>query len=182
MILIFIIVALIAMIITATVRFNTDYNKIKNGEKPIYSEVHYYLDGGTAVYDGFGYKIIKFNRLNGYKELKAGFWFMKYDDFKEEYEKYDADTILNDNTNFPKLTVTNSNNTYTIENEDSKKILDFLTSLQYNIEQSDNSPDYTIKTESGELYLLNTYLNCVLHNGMQAYILESDVEMILDSL
>jgi hypothetical protein len=170
------------MIITATVLFCIDYNKVKNGEKAIFSNPYYLLDGGTVEYRGFGYKIIKFNRLNGYKELKAGFWFMEYDDFKEEYEKYEVDTILNDNTSFPKLSVTTANNTYNIENEDSKIILDFLTSLQYNLEQSDNLPDYTIKMETGELYLLNTDLNCVLHNGMQAYILESDVEMILDRL
>ena len=37
-----------------------------------------YLDGGTIEYFGLGYKVIDFNRLSGYDEVKVGTWFMDY--------------------------------------------------------------------------------------------------------
>lgn len=69
-----------------------DYNKIKNGNKPIFCfKKIEYQDGGTNEYIGLGYKIIDFNTLLGYDEIKIGSWFMKYGDFDNEiasYEKY----------------------------------------------------------------------------------------------
>lgn len=38
-----------------------------------------YKDGGTKVYYGLGYKVIKYNQINGKKGTKVGFWTMKYD-------------------------------------------------------------------------------------------------------
>lgn len=38
-----------------------------------------YKDGGTKVYTGLGYKVIKYNQLQGRKDMVVGSWFMKYD-------------------------------------------------------------------------------------------------------
>lgn len=38
-----------------------------------------YLDGGTKVYIGLGYKIIDYNKLDGYDGYKVGTWLLNYD-------------------------------------------------------------------------------------------------------
>ena len=50
-----------------------------------------YNDGGTKEYYGLGYKVIDFNMLNGYDEIKIGSWFMKYEDFENEYNYINND-------------------------------------------------------------------------------------------
>ena len=42
-------------------------------------ETKEYSDGGTKEYLGLGYKIIDYNKLDGYDEYKIGTWFMPYD-------------------------------------------------------------------------------------------------------
>lgn len=37
-----------------------------------------YKDGGTKVYYGFGYKVIKYNQVQGRRDTKIGFWTMPY--------------------------------------------------------------------------------------------------------
>lgn len=56
-----------------------DYFRLSNNEKTIFSiSFAQYLDGGTIEYYGLGYKIIDYNILNGYKGIKVGTWFLKY--------------------------------------------------------------------------------------------------------
>lgn len=74
---------LIFIIMLGIVFFTIDYNKVKNNELPIFcynNPENTLLDGGTGEYFGLGYKVIKYNRLSGYKGIHIGTWFMDYDD------------------------------------------------------------------------------------------------------
>lgn len=80
------------------------------------------------------------------------------------------------------LKINYKNDVYTINSPNSNKILKILESLSYSMNQSDNLPDCTITTDSGELYLLNTSLKCVLHNGRQANITSTDLNTIIETI
>lgn len=83
-----IIVAII--IILGVIFFTVDYNRVKKQENPIFCiKTATFLDGGTTEYIGLGYKVIDFNKLNGYDEMKIGTLFMDLDDFSAEIEVYD---------------------------------------------------------------------------------------------
>lgn len=77
------------IIILGLIFFAVDYSRVQKQEKPIFG-IRYAIanDGGTEEYLGLGYKVIDFNRLNGYDEMKIGSWFMKYEDFENEYNNY----------------------------------------------------------------------------------------------
>ena len=47
-----------------------------------------YKDGGSKEYIGLGYKVIVFNTLCGYKEVKFGSWQMNINDFEQETTDY----------------------------------------------------------------------------------------------
>lgn len=79
------------IIILGLVFFAIDYNRVQKQEKPLFCIQHpagVIMDGGTVEYFGLGYKVIDFNMLNGYDEIKIGSWFMKYEDFENEYNNY----------------------------------------------------------------------------------------------
>lgn len=74
-----------------------------------------YKDGGTKVYYGLGYKVIKYNQLEGRKDIQLGFWNMPYSvtptpvedidiaiEFQKDYEK----TIKRYHNQYLKLTST----------------------------------------------------------------------------
>ena len=83
-----IIVAII--IILGVIFFTIDYDRVKKQETPIFCiKTATFLDGGTTEYIGLGYKVIDFNKLNGYDEIKIGALFMDLDDFNAEIEIYD---------------------------------------------------------------------------------------------
>lgn len=86
---------LVIIIFCVLVFFMVDYCRVKRQKRPIFCipSPGIYLDGGTVEYFGLGYKVIDFNRLGGYNEIKIGTWFMKYEDFKEEYGN-EPDLIL----------------------------------------------------------------------------------------
>lgn len=96
-----IIIILIVFILLAMLFFAIDYSRVQKQKKPIFciknpaGEIN---DGGTVEYFGLGYKVIDFNRLDGYNEIKIGLWSMNYYDFAEEIEK-EADIIQSDEEN-----------------------------------------------------------------------------------
>lgn len=72
--------------------FIVDNNRINQNQKPKFCfEIGSFLDGGSKEYIGIGYKIIEFHRTGGYQETKIGTWFMKYEDYKEEYTKFEKE-------------------------------------------------------------------------------------------
>lgn len=85
----------LALAILGGVMFLIDCSNVKSGKEPLFAkEIGALNDGGTIEYMGLGYKIIDFNRLNGYDETKVGLWYIKYEDFEEEYKKLDKDIVI----------------------------------------------------------------------------------------
>lgn len=75
----YILVILGIIIISFLIIIGIDYTMIKGNKKPIFSKsTGGYDDGGTVEYKGFGYKIIKYNKINGSKKIAVGPWFLKY--------------------------------------------------------------------------------------------------------
>ena len=55
--------------------FLVDYSLAKNNLRPIFVvRTGIYKDGGTKEYIGLGYKVIKFNTLDGRKDIVIGTW------------------------------------------------------------------------------------------------------------
>lgn len=73
-------IILICIVVLFAVALITDICMLENEQKPIFCvKTGTYLDGGTTVYLGFGYKIMDYNKLDGYDGYKIGTWFMQYD-------------------------------------------------------------------------------------------------------
>lgn len=74
------------LVLLALICFCVDYSRVKKQEKPIFCiNLATYRDGGTKEYYGLGYKVIDFNRIDGYDEMKIGSWLMKYEEVAEDY-------------------------------------------------------------------------------------------------
>lgn len=88
-------VILIVLAVIALTFFGVDYFRVQNQENPIFAiktdEVN---DGGSIIYTGLGYKVIDYNRLDGYDEIKIGSIFMKYEDPTYEDSISDENSIL----------------------------------------------------------------------------------------
>lgn len=88
-------VILIVLAVIALTFFGVDYFRVQNQENPIFAiktdEVN---DGGSIIYTGLGYKVIDYNRLDGYDEIKIGSIFMKYEDPTYEDGISDENSIL----------------------------------------------------------------------------------------
>lgn len=77
-------IIIVTIVILGIIFFIVDYNRVKKQELPMFcikSPAGVLLDGGTVEYFGLGYKVIDFNTLSGFDEIKIGTWFMKYEDF-----------------------------------------------------------------------------------------------------
>lgn len=78
-------IILLVIIILGIVFFIIDYNRVKNNNTPMFCiNTGTLRDGGSVEYLGLGYKVIDFNTLDEYDDIKIGTWFMNYDDFQEE--------------------------------------------------------------------------------------------------
>lgn len=85
---------ILGVIILGLIFFAVDYNRVQKQEKPIFCINYSTLrDGGTKAYIGLGYKVIDFNMLNGYNEMKIGSWFMQYEDLESEYSAYTEEQL-----------------------------------------------------------------------------------------
>lgn len=88
---------LIYILLVWTTIFLVDYIRVKNEKVPIFcikDESSRIADVGTIEYYGLGYKVIDFNRINGFDKMKIGTYFMDYEDFQSEFEKYENKTLL----------------------------------------------------------------------------------------
>ena len=90
-ILVIILISIIVLTTLGIILYSIDKARIDNGMEPLYciASEGTYLDGGSKEYYGLGYKVIKFNKINGYNETKIGSWFMDIDDFDHEVEAYE---------------------------------------------------------------------------------------------
>lgn len=91
------------IVILGIVFFVVDYNRVQKQEKPIFcvqNPAGIIKDGGTIEYFGFGYKIIDFNTLAGFDDIKIGTWFMEYNDFEDEIKEYEEKNELKTSNDF----------------------------------------------------------------------------------
>lgn len=73
-------IIIIVILILSITFFIIDNIRVNNGELPIFAKkVAIANDGGTTEYMGLGYKVIDYNKLNGYDKIHIGSWIMKYD-------------------------------------------------------------------------------------------------------
>lgn len=80
------------LIILGIIFFAIDYNRAKNNEQPMFCvQIDEANDGGTKIYLGLGYKVIDFNTLSGFDDVKIGTWLMNYEDFNDEIKKYNEE-------------------------------------------------------------------------------------------
>ena len=162
------------IIILGLVFFAIDYNRVQKQEKPLFCIQHpagVIMDGGTVEYFGLGYKVIDFNRLNGYDEIKIGSWFMKYEDFENEYNSYVDDTkvIVNGYNNMPNITITG---------EDALILKQILNDFTYDGELCNGIYSYEIITDDKDHYMIKRACMAIEKGNKQAEITEEELKTI----
>ena len=162
------------IIIFGLIFFAVDYNRVKNQEKPIFCIQHpagVIMDGGTIEYFGLGYKVIDFNMLNGYDEIKIGSWFMKYEDFENEYNNYVSNTqvIVNNYNNMPSITITG---------EDALIIKQVLNDFKYDKELCNGIYSYEIVIDDEEHYMVKRDCKAIEKGDKQTEISEEELKNI----
>lgn len=82
---VFTILIIIMIMISIDVICVARYNK-----GPFFTiKTHTYKDGGTKVYHGIGYKVIKYNQIQGRRDMEIGTWGLKYSDKPTEVSALD---------------------------------------------------------------------------------------------
>ena len=162
------------IIILGLIFFAIDYNRVQKQEKPLFC-IQYpagvIRDGGTIEYFGLGYKVIDFNRLNGYDEIKIGSWFMKYEDFENEFNNYISNTkvIVNGYDNMPNITITG---------EDALILKQILNEFTYDGELCDGIYSYEIIIDDVENYKVKRDCMAIERENKQTEITKIDLESI----
>lgn len=83
-------ITVFAVIIGCGIIFGSiDKKRATDNKRPIFViRTAIYKDGGSKEYIGLGYKVIVFNTLCGYKEIKFGSWQMNINGFNQETTDY----------------------------------------------------------------------------------------------
>lgn len=162
------------IIILGLIFFAIDYNRVQKQEKPIFciqNPAGVIMDGGTIEYFGLGYKVIDFNMLNGYDEIKIGSWFMQYEDFENEFNNYVSNTkvIVNGYNNIPNITMTD---------EDALILKQMLNEFTYNKELCNGIYSYEIIIDDKEHYMIKRDCKAIEKDNKQAEITEEELKNI----
>lgn len=162
------------IIILGLIFFAIDYNRVQKQEKPLFCIQHpggVIMDGGTVEYFGLGYKVIDYNMLNGYDEIKIGSWFMKYEDFEDEFNNYISNTkvIVNGYNNIPNITITG---------EDALIIKQVLNDFIYDKELCNGIYSYEIIIDDKEHYIIKRDCKAIVKDDKQAEITEEELKTI----
>ncbi len=96
-----------------------------------------YNDGGSKVYYGLGYKVIKYNQRNGRKGVTVGFWTMPYN---VDAKKIDILDLAIDLRNYPKDTYNKYINEFVQITGQISEMKDNKVVLRYN----DSSHKYSL--------------------------------------
>lgn len=84
-----VIIVLVVIIGCGIIFGSIDKKRAVENKRPIFAvRTAIYKDGGSKEYMGLGYKVIIFNTLCGYKEVKFGSWQMNINDFNQETTDY----------------------------------------------------------------------------------------------
>ncbi len=167
-------IILLVIIITGIIFFCIDSNRVKNGELPMFcinNPAGTLMDGGTKEYIGLGYKVIKFNKLNGYKETKIGSWFMKYEDFEDEYNNYVFDPIYLVKAEEPEDKIK-------LNVEDSLDIQILLENINYDLEPDNSTFQYFFEFKDGTIYKLKTKTKTIEKNDGESQLSDDEFNMI----
>lgn len=150
-----ILIVISIIIILGVIMFIVDYNKVKNNEKPIFCILEQEVnDGGTKIYLGLGYKVIDFNTLYGFDNMKIGSYFMNYDDFNDEIEKYNNNLNTANNTSNEDITITiekfglsdvNNTKTCTLNQAEANVIINIINNASFTSETCDGLMSFSIK-------------------------------------
>lgn len=71
---------IIFLILFAFVSRRIDTARIEQGKMPIFcTKMADVGDGGSEIYIGLGYKVIKYDKSNGFQKIEIGGWNLEYD-------------------------------------------------------------------------------------------------------
>ena len=73
-------IILIILIVAGIITNYADSGRVTTGHEPKYCIKVVSYDGSKVNYWGLGYKVIAYNKLNGYNKIHIGTYFLEYDD------------------------------------------------------------------------------------------------------
>ena len=178
--------------------FAIDYNRAKNNEQPMFCvQIDETNDGGTKIYLGLGYKVIDFNTLSGFDDVKIGTWFMNYDDFNEERkifdDKYNKKQYL-ESKNISSIVISETGvssarlaKSYNLNQDEMYALAKLLDSLSFSKpnETCDGLSNYVIKYNNGDMtYGIEVYddVTHIVRNGGGEAILNDEQREQLNEL
>lgn len=161
--------------------FAIDYNRARNNEQPMFCvQIDEVNDGGSKIYLGLGYKVIDFNTLSGFDDVKIGTWFMNYDDFNEERkifdDKYNKKQYL-ESKNISSIVISETGvssarlpKSYNLNQDEMYALAKLLDSLSFSKpnETCDGLSNYVIKYNNGDMtYEIEVYddVTHIVRNG-----------------
>ena len=161
--------------------FAIDYNRARNNEQPMFCvQIDEVNDGGSKIYLGLGYKVIDFNTLSGFDDVKIGTWFMNYDDFNEERkifdDKYNKKQYL-ESKNISSIVISETGvssarlaKSYNLNQDEMYALAKLLDSLSFSKpnETCDGLSNYVIKYNNGDMtYGIEVYddVTHIVRNG-----------------
>ena len=136
----------------------------KYEQKPLFAiKTKTYKDGGSEEYTGLGYKVIKYNQLQGRRDIEIGTWSLKYDTKPITLQDIDIAIELNDDevktynkyykkfvriiTKLKKVDKKNRKITVGYTDEDGKYSVDIVCDLvkeQLNVDKFEEGKEITI--------------------------------------
>lgn len=94
-ILIIIIILLIFIILFGMITYTIDKSRVEKGKRPIFViQSETINDGGTIEYLGLGYKVIAYNKLNGYNKVHIGSWNIQYGSSLGEVDEDNSNPVF----------------------------------------------------------------------------------------
>ena len=143
------------IILLGIIFFAIDYNRAKNNEQPMFCvQIDEANDGGTKIYLGLGYKVIDFNTLSGFDDVKIATWLMNYEDFNDEIKKYNEEFEKKqylEEKNISSIEIKETGlssekpaKSYTLNQDEMYELAKLIDSLTFSEETCDGMSDYFI--------------------------------------
>lgn len=169
------------IILLGIIFFAIDYNRAKNNEQPMLCvQIDEVNDGGTKIYLGLGYKVIDFNTLSGFDDVKIGTLLINYDDFNDEKQVYDEEFEKRqylEEKNISSIVISEVGyssarpaKSYTLNQDEMYMLANLIDSLSFSKpnETCDGLSNYVIKYNNGDTtYGIETYEDAthIVRNG-----------------
>ena len=169
------------IILLGIIFFVIDYNRAKNNEQPMLCvQIDEVNDGGTKIYLGLGYKVIDFNTLSGFDDVKIGTLLINYDDFNDEKQVYDEEFEKRqylEEKNISSIVISEVGyssarpaKSYTLNQDEMYTLANLIDSLSFSKpnETCDGLSNYVIKYNNGDTtYGIETYEDAthIVRNG-----------------